>query len=65
MKRMICVRNQSMAEELADRGFRFMKQHQNGCEVFTFVESEELLEVLDDKRKYSKENWYADRRLRF
>ena len=54
-----------MAEELAAKGFRFMKQHQNGCEVYTFVECEELLEVLDDKRKYSKENWYADKRLRF
>ena len=65
MKRMICVTNQGMAEELAARGFRFMKQHQNGCEVYTFVECEELFELINDKRKFCKKNWYVDSRLRF
>ena len=60
MKRMICVTNQNMADELAARGFRYMKQYKNDSEVFTFVESEELFELLDDKRTFSKKHWYID-----
>ena len=65
MKKMICVTNKNVADELAEMGFRHMTQNVNGCDVYTFVESEKLLDALSDKRRFSKEHWYMDKRLRF
>ena len=65
MKRMICVTNQNVAEELVSLGFRYMKQHQNDTVIYTFIESEDLFELINDKRKFSKKHWYIDKRLRF
>ena len=65
MKKMICVTSKNVADELAELGFRHMTRNVNGSDVYTFVESDRLIEVLSDRRKFSKENWYMDKRLRF
>ena len=65
MKRMICVTNKDVAEKLSDMGFRYMKQYLNDTEIYTFIESEDLYQLLNDKRQFSKKHWYVDKRLRF
>lgn len=65
MRRMICVTNKNVADELAGHGYRYMTQNQGDKAVFTFVESEDLYELLSDKKKFSKKHWYVDKRLRF
>ena len=65
MKRMICVTNKGVAEKLSDMGFRYMKQYLNDTEIYTFIESEDLYQLLSDKRQFSKKHWYVDKRLRF
>ena len=65
MKKLICVTNREVAGELAGMGFRYMIQHAAGKEVFAFVESQRLFDVLSDSRKFSKKHWYIDKRLRF
>ena len=62
---MICVTNKNVAEELAGRGYRYMTQSRGDSTVFTFLESEDLFELLSDAKQFSKKHWYVDKRLRF
>ena len=66
MRRMICVTNKNVAEDLADQGFRYMLQYLNSDqEVYTFVETDELVKLLSDKRKYSKKDWFRNNKMMF
>ena len=66
MKKLICVTNKEMAEKLAVMGYRYMTQQLGTGEVYTFIENENLYELLnDDKKQFNKKHWYIDKRLRF
>lgn len=65
MKKLICVTNKEMANKLAELGYHFMVQHLNGRDIYTFIESENLFDLLGDKKQFNKNHWYIDKRLRF
>jgi len=66
MKRMVCVINKDVADELDDLGFRYMVQqlHDNQ-EVYTFIETDKLHKELNNKKKYSKRDWYYSNKMMF
>lgn len=56
---MICVTRESVAEKLADAGFNYMTQYLNSDQlVYTFVETDELRKELNNKRNYTKKDWF-------
>ena len=65
MRRMICVTNKTVAEKLAESGYRYMTQSRGDATVFTFLENEDLFELLSDRKQFDKKHWYVDKRLRF
>ena len=66
MKKIITVFKKDVAEQIVDElGTSYMIQELNGQEAYSFVESDRLIKLLSDKRKFSKKDWFTDNKLRF
>lgn len=65
LNKMVCVVNKNTADKLAGMGYRYLKQTQNGAEVYMFMKSEDLLAILNNNKQFNKKHWYLDSHLKF
>ena len=66
MKKIICITRKETADEIAEEiSCKYMIQNLGNTEVYSFIETDKLHKILNDKSKYSRKEWYYDNRLKF
>jgi len=66
VKRIITVLRKDVADEISDEtGSSYMIQALNGEEVYSFVLTDRLHKLLNEKQRFSRRDWFIDSRLRF
>lgn len=59
----IKVLNPELAQKLINMGFKYTKESINGKDVCSFVESEDVREILSES--YTRKDFFVDNKLYF